>query len=391
MSEYLKASESVTEGHPDKICDSVAAGIQDAAIIQSLPTGISPRVAMEVSVKGTHEGGVMMLFGEVTLPPGVSVDYETVARNVVGRIGYTDPAYGFYDQLPELIIHINQQSSDIAHGVDENLQKKKRTGAGDQGLMIGGAVAGEGPELMPLPIMLAHALTDRYTQLYKNGQLPYLRPDGKSQVVVAYEDDTPKSVRHITIAASHDPLVQLGQVRHDVYQQIVLPVLDEYGFGIDTESQLIINGAGSWTVFGPLADAGTTNRKIIVDSYGGYFSHGGGGFNGKDWTKVDVAGAVGARYLAKAIVAGKLARRVQVEVSYAIGHPYPLGIDVHTYGTETLPHNQILDLVRDPARVDMSVDGINEQLSMNQPIYSSAAVGGWFGRAEFPWEHIGSL
>lgn len=387
MSEYLKASESVTEGHPDKVCDSVAANILDAAVTESLPTGKLPRVAMEVSAKGGEHGGTLMLFGEVTLPTGVTIDWEQVARRTVEQIGYTDAGFGFYGQMPEVIVRINEQSKDIAAGVS-----RKRTGAGDQGFMIGGAVAGEGPELMPLPIMIAHALTDRYTELYKNGKLPYLRPDGKSQAIVRYINGKPHGIEHITIAASHDPLADLGQVRQDVYRLIVEPVLDGFNHAIDPDRQLIVNGAGEWTIFGPVADAGTTNRKIIVDSYGGYFAHGGGGFNGKDWTKVDVAGAVGARYVAKALVAGGLAKKVQVEVSYAIGHPYPLSIYADTYGTASDTQNRhIRQLLADTQHFDLSVDGIIETLNLPAVRYAAAARGGWFGRSEFPWERVNGL
>ncbi|MFH0943558.1 MAG: methionine adenosyltransferase, partial [Candidatus Beckwithbacteria bacterium] len=336
MTEIIShASESVSAGHPDKVCDQVAAAILDQAIEASAPVGIRPRVAMEVSAKGRPEGGTLMLFGEVTLPEKVKLNYEEIARKTVAEIGYSAQNSQFHSGLQELLIRITQQSADINHGVSG-----KRTGAGDQGLMFGGAVD-ETPELMPMPIAIAHALTDRYTGLYQ-GKFNWLRPDAKSQVLLNYQNGYPVGVNRIIIAASHDANFSLADLRPALIKELILPVLDAYKLRItDPTEQIIINGAGEWTIYGPLADAGTTNRKIIVDSYGGAFPHGGGGFNGKDPTKVDLAGAVGARYIAKSLVAEKLARKVQVEVSYVIGQPDPLSVNINTFGTAKRPEKMI--------------------------------------------------
>lgn len=252
-------SESVTAGHPDKVCDIIAAAILDAATTASLIVGSKPRVAIEVSAKGDmgKSRGTLMLFGEVTLPKGVKLNYEKIARDTIASIGYTDPNYGFWYGMKDVILRITQQSSEIAKGVG-----KKRTGAGDQGIMFGGAISGEGPELMPLPIMIAHALTDRYTQVFKQKVLKYLRPDGKAQVVIEYNNEHPVSVENVTLAASHNSHTKKSQVNEDLYKEIVKPVLDKFHYYLkDIKSQFTCNGAGAWTTFGPLADAGTTGRK----------------------------------------------------------------------------------------------------------------------------------
>lgn len=384
MTEIIShASESVSAGHPDKVCDQVAAAILDQAIEASAPVGIRPRVAMEVSAKGRPEGGTLMLFGEVTLPEKVKLNYEEIARKTVAGIGYSAQNSQFHNGLQELLIRITQQSADINHGVSG-----KRTGAGDQGLMFGGAVD-ETPELMPMPIAIAHALTDRYTELYQ-GEFNWLRPDAKSQVLLNYQNGYPVGVNRIIIAASHDANFSLADLRPALIKELILPVLDAYQLRItDQAEQIIINGAGEWTIFGPLADAGTTNRKIIVDSYGGAFPHGGGGFNGKDPTKVDLAGAVGARYIAKSLVNEKLARKVQIEVSYVIGRPDPLSVNINTFGTAKRPEKMIYERSREI--LDLSVDGIIDGLDLFNPEkvkYQQAAVGGFFGRRQFPWEQV---
>lgn len=384
MIEQLHTSESVTEGHPDKVCDQIAATILDEAIMASNPLGLRPRIAMEVSAKGSEtNGGTLMLFGEVTLPEGVTLDYADIARKTLTRIGYEDGNAGFSSHLHELLIRITQQSANIDGGVSG-----QRTGAGDQGLMFG-AATDETPELMPMPIAIAHRLTNGYTELYRDG-LPYLRPDGKAQVVLNYENGRPVGVHKIILAASHDPLVDMGQLREDLFDRLVIPTLDYYSMHIDHDDQLIINGAGPWTIYGPLADAGTTNRKIIVDSYGGAFPHGGGGFNGKDPTKVDLTGACGARYVAKGLVAERLARRVQVEVSYVIGQPDPLQVDIQTFNPDESSQKRRIIESRAKELLDLSVDGIIDGLHMFQPVYATASVGGFFGREIFPWEQIPS-
>ncbi len=376
----LHASESVTAGHPDKICDQIAAEILDQAIIACRPSHTRPRVAIEVSAKGNINGGTLLVFGEVTLPKGVKLQYENIARRTIAEIGYTDPNAGFHSKLKELIIRITEQSADINNGVT-----KKRTGAGDQGLMFGAAVD-ENPQLMPMPIVIAHDLTLTYTKMQKT-KMPYLRPDGKAQAVLVYKNGKPAGIHKIIIAASHDKGITLKQLRNDVIRNIITPVLKSHGFTISNpEEQIVVNGAGPWTTYGPLADAGTTNRKIIVDSYGGRFSHGGGGFNGKDPTKVDLAGAVGARYVAKRLVAEGFAKKVQIEVSYVIGLPDPLSINIETFDTEKKSGKIIEGRARE--LLDLSVDGIIEGLQLFQPIYRSASVGGFFGRDIFPWEQI---
>lgn len=382
-----RASESVTAGHPDKICDMIAATVLDNAITRSKPFKALPRVAMEVSAKGDRNKsrGTLLLFGEVTLPDEVTLDYESIARDTVAQIGYINPDYGFWHGMDDVIVRITQQSKNIAAGVG-----RKKTGAGDQGLMFGGAVENDGPEFMPMPIMVAHALTNRLTEVYKAGILGYLRPDGKSQVVIGYDNDLPVSVEKVTLAAAHDPTVDLPQVRQDLLREVVMPVLDRFNFSLrDPDGQYICNGAGPWNIFGPLADAGTTNRKIIVDSYGGRFPHGGGGLNGKDPTKVDASGMVGARYVAKALVANGLAGKVQIEIAYTIGQPNPDFVNINTFGTEKVP----LNIIKKKAKqaLNLSVDGIIDDLQLWQPIYRRAAVGGWFGRKEFPWEQSPSI
>lgn len=372
-----RPAESVTKGHPDKICDAIAAAILDQAIHQS--NGKRPKVAMEVSVKGNiRTGGTLLLFGEVTLPQGITLDYADIARGVIRRIGYTKPEYGFYDGVSELLVRITEQSQDIAGGVN-----RKRTGAGDQGLMFGGAVD-ETPELMPMPIMLAHGLTKKLTDLRESKTLPYLRPDGKAQVVVRYENEKPVSVVSVTIAASHDEKIDTKKLVHDMKVHIILPVLAQYGLLLDKNAAMYINGAGRWTVFGPVADAGTTNRKIVVDTYGGYFPIGGGGLNGKDPTKVDLSGHLAARYVAKKLVRDGYCRKAQLLISYTIGQPEPQSVTVDTFGTAEASEKEIQEKAR--SFLDLSVDGIINGLSLFAPIYERAASGGFFGKDEFPWE-----
>jgi S-adenosylmethionine synthetase len=250
--------------------------------------------------------------------------------------------------------------------------------------MFGGAVGGEAVEYMPLPIMLAHGLTRRYTQLFESGQHPYLRPDGKAQVVVEYHQGIPRRVVHITLAVSHAPTIRLTQLRRFLHEAVIEPVLLESGLVVPANDQIVINGGGEWFIPGPLSDAGTTGRKIIVDSYGGAFPHGGGNYNGKDPTKVDVSGAVAARYLAKELVARQLATKVQVDVCYALGIPDPLGLTIETFGTASVSESELYHKAEDI--IDLSVDGIMQTIDLYQPIYAQAASGGWFGRREFPWE-----
>ncbi len=386
MSELIShASESVSAGHPDKVCDQVAASILDEAILASAQIGQRPRVAMEVSAKGHERGGTLLLSGEVTLPAGVSLDYERIARKTVAEIGYTDPNLGFHAGLEELLIRVTQQSADIDRGVSQ-----KETGAGDQAVIFGGATD-ETPELMPMPIMVAHALMNRYTELYQGG-FDWLRPDAKSLVALDYANGYPVGVNKIVIAASHDRYVKLADLRENLTKELIVPVLGGFGMKItDRVKQILINGAQEWTedFCGPKADAGAANRKIIVDSYGGAFKHGGGGFNGKDPTKVDASAAAWARYAAKGMVAEKLAGRVEIEVCYGIGQPRPFIVNVDTFGTAKVPDKLIRARAEELKKV--SVDEIIDGLDLFNPAkvkYRQAAVGGWYGRSQFPWEQV---
>ncbi|KKU88233.1 MAG: S-adenosylmethionine synthase [Candidatus Gottesmanbacteria bacterium GW2011_GWA2_47_9] len=377
--EQLHASESVTEGHPDKLCDIVAASILDEAIIASEPFGVWPHVAMEVTAKGGPHGGTLLLAGEMKLVEGVNLDYVNIARGVIRRLGYTDPSYCFFDGMEELIVRVTEQSEDIDRGVSQKL-----TGAGDQGIMWGAAFA-ENERLMPTTLVLAHELTDAYTDAFHSQKFPWLRPDGKSQIILLYENGKPKKVLSVVMAASHSSDVNHGQVEEDIFRHIIVPVLDARGFGISRD-QVIIDGAGSWTDFGPRADAGTTNRKIQVDTYGTIVQNGGGGLCGKDPTKADLFGAIGARHLAKTIVVHGLATQISINVAYAIGRPKPLMQKVHPAGTTSIAPIEQLQTIVDAA--DLSADGIINDLNLFQPIYARAAVGGFFGREIFPWEQI---
>ncbi len=380
MRTYLETAESVTEGHPDKMCDKIVATALDNAIESSAPLGIRPRVALQAGAKGHERGGSLLLFGEVTLPKGVTLDYETIARSVIRDIGYTDPSYGFYDGMEDVRILLTEQSVDIDKAVSH-----KKARAGDQGIMISGAFSGDGPELMPMPIMIAHALTNKLTQVFKSSELPYLRPDGKSQVVIRYQNGKPVSVEEVTIAASHDYHVEKGQLREDIYKKVVEPTLDPLNFWISME-QLIVNGFHS--AFGPTADAGADNRKIVIDQMGGRCPVGGGGLNGKDPTKVDFSGAMAARYVAKALVANNLAGRVQLEVSYSLGQPDPRSVNIKTFGSRARGITEG-ELYKFQEKIlPLSVSEIIDRLDLFQPRFASAAVGGFFGRSEFPWEQV---
>lgn len=380
---YIRSAESVTAGHPDKLCDAIAGALLDEAIHRSNEIGKLPRFAMEVGVKGDREkGGLVTFLGEVTLPTGVSLseaDYQQITAEVLRKVGYTDPASGFSAETNQYVFRITQQSTDIARGVS-----RKRTGAGDQGKMIGGAIA-ETPELMPLPIALAHGLTHRLTEVRNNGQLEYLRPDGKSQVVVRYDEHgLPRGIRSITISTAHAPNVDQNDLQYDVRHCVVDPVLDAYKIGFDPDAELYINWAGPWTIYGPTADAGHINRKIVVDTYGGFYPVGGGGLNGKDPTKVDLSGHLATRCIAKQLVREKLASQVELEVAYTIGHPEPVGLRIDTHGTSFVREQLLYDRAHEI--LDLSVDGIIDAFELFQPLYASTAVGGFFGRAEFPWE-----
>lgn len=373
------SSEAAFKGHPDRIADAIVDNCHDAAIIATRGAGGYPRVALKCSAKG-----LVHLYGEVNSAP---VDFEQIARDTVKNIGYTHEEFGFSDASP-VILDISKQSSDIDQGVSQ-----QRIGAGDQGHMYGGAVSGEAEEYMPMSISLAHKLATQIVDLQESGRLSYLRPDGKCQFVTLNIDGKPVAVDHVTIAASHDPLVDLEEIRRDLYKLAIVPVLDAYNFRIDPETQLVVNGTGRFVIFGPLGDGGADCRKIIDDTYGGYFSHGGGGFHGKDCTKVDVTGLVGARYLAKSLVAQGIAQKMEIHVAYTIGCPDPVVLDFNTFGTSKYSPKEIEAHAR--RILDMSVGSIIDHLGLRNPIYGPCAWGGLFGRKPegdfFPWEQVAAL
>lgn len=360
------ASESVCAGHPDKVADQISDAILDAVLAQD-PNGFA---AIETLVCHEH----VMIAGEVRT--NAKIDYEAIARAQIRRLGYTDSSWGFSDQSP-IEVNIHEQSIEIAVGVDNE-------GAGDQGMMFGYA-CNETPELMPLPIVLAHTLTRAIDDARESKTLPYLRPDGKAQVVVKYEDGKPVGIAHVTVAVPHDEDATIEQVRQDVFEHIVVPSLEKYGHKISLE-QLVVNGTGVWHKPGPSSDAGLTGRKIVVDGYGGYARVGGGAFSGKDPSKVDRSGAYAARYLAKNIVAAGLADEAEVALAYYIGAKEPVLLTIDTFGTAKQPEEKLYEFARN--LLVPSVKNIVEQLNLRRPIYLQTAAYGHFGRPEFPWEQI---
>lgn len=369
MSQFLFTSESVTEGHPDKVADQISDAVLDA-VFKDDPNG---RVACETFVTT----GLTLVGGEITTD--TYVDIPAVARETIKRIGYTDARYGFDYSTCAVITTIDQQSSDIALGVD-------REGAGDQGMMFGFAI-NETKELMPLPIILAHKITLRLSQLRKEGVLPYLRPDGKSQVTVKYVDGVPAEINTVVVSTQHEPDVGNDQIKEDVIEKVVMPILPPDL--IPANGPIFhVNPTGRFVIGGPQGDAGLTGRKIIVDTYGGYARHGGGAFSGKDPTKVDRSATYAARYIAKNIVAAELATRCEIQLAYAIGIAEPVSIYVDTQGTGVIADEEIVQLVR--KNFDLTPHGIIEMLDLRRPIYQPTAAYGHFGRedVEFPWEKI---
>ena len=379
MSRYLFSSESVTEGHPDKICDQISDAVLDA-ILEKDPMG---RVACETCCTT----GMVMVMGEIST--SCYVDIPKIVRDVVIDIGYDRAKYGFDGYTCSVLTSIHEQSGDIAMGVNEALEVRDgqehedENGAGDQGMMFGFA-CDETPELMPLPISLAHALSKRLTEVRKNGTLPYLRPDGKTQVTVEYENDRPVRVDTVVISTQHAEEIPLSQIRADLLEQVVKPVIPAEL--LDADTKYYVNPTGRFVIGGPAGDSGLTGRKIIVDTYGGYARHGGGAFSGKDPTKVDRSAAYAARWVAKNVVAAGLAKKCEVELAYAIGVAQPVSILVDTFGTGKYSDEKIAEAVEKV--FDLRPTAIINALELRKPIYRNLAKYGHMGREDLDvsWE-----
>jgi len=373
MSSYLFTSESVSEGHPDKVADQISDAVLDAILAQDKTS----RVAAETLVKDN----MVVLAGEITT--GARVNFSEVVRKTVKRIGYNDPTIGFDTHTCTVIVAYGEQSKDIAQGVDEGKGLDLDQGAGDQGLMFGYA-CDETPQLMPLPIYLAHRLVERQSELRRDGRLPWLRPDAKSQVTIKYVDSKPDSIETVVLSTQHQPGLTHKQIEEAVIEQIIKPVLPKNL--IKGQIKYLVNPTGSFEIGGPKGDCGLTGRKIIVDTYGGSAPHGGGAFSGKDPSKVDRSAAYAARYVAKNIVAAGLATKCLVQVSYAIGVARPTSVMVTTHGTGKLSDEKLSELVQ--RHFDLRPKGIIQMLDLLRPIYEKTAAYGHFGRdePEFTWE-----
>lgn len=378
----LFTSESVTEGHPDKICDQISDGVLDACLEQDPYS----RVACETATKT----GFVMLLGEITTR--ANINFDELARKIILDIGYDSSEKGFDGNTCGVQVAISKQSSDIAMGVDRALEAKagemseaevETIGAGDQGMMFGFA-CNETPQLLPMPIYLAHKLTRRLSQLRKNGTLPWLRPDGKSQVTVEYQYGKPKRIDTVLVSAQHAPEISHAEIREAITEQVILPVLPSDM--VDKALKIYVNPTGRFVIGGPLGDSGVTGRKIIVDTYGGMGRHGGGCFSGKDPTKVDRSAAYAARWAAKNVVAAGLAERCEIQVAYAIGVAHPLSVSVETFGTGKIPDEKIANLILE--HFDLRPGAIIRDLKLRRPIYRQVAAYGHFGRddLDLPWE-----
>ena len=383
---YLFTSESVTEGHPDKICDQISDSVLDS-IIKLDPEA---RVACEVSITT----GLVVIMGEITT--SAYVDIPSVVRKVISDIGFNDPELGFDSKSCGIMLSINEQSSDISEGVSTSLEvrgkditdKNALIGAGDQGMMIGYACT-ETPELMPLPITLSHKLVKKLSNVRRDNTLNYLRPDGKSQVTVEYSMGKPKRIDTVVVSTQHAPDISQSDIYNDISNYVIEPIIDKSL--VDSNTKIYVNPSGRFVIGGPNADTGLTGRKILVDTYGGFARHGGGAFSGKDPTKVDRSGAYAARWVAKNLVAAGVSDLCEIQIAYAIGMAEPISVSVETFGTSKISYDKIIDIINDV--FDLRPAAIIEQLNLRRPIYHPTSFYGHFGRPDLdlPWEQINKM